>query len=199
MAGSACWRAACSGPQRPCPARRPAAAAVDPPQCACSAANWPSCAAPKRWMPRRGWPARRCWPAFYINELLLRLAPRQDPQPELYEPTAGARSACATASRLAWTLRRFERDLLDALGVRVRPGPRQRWRADRPGRALRPGPAGGTAPAAQRARHATHAAAPPPAARCWHWPTTASPILMTWPACAGPCARCCCTTWAGAG
>src|SRR4051794_34253145 len=55
--------------------------------------------------------------AFYINELVLRLAPRQDPAPELFDAYALVRSRLADASSLAWTLRRFERDLLDALGV----------------------------------------------------------------------------------
>lgn len=25
--------------------------------------NWPSCVAPRRWMPRHAWSGRRCWPA----------------------------------------------------------------------------------------------------------------------------------------
>lgn len=53
---------------------------------------------------------------FYLNELTLRLAPRQDPVPELYEAYGRARSRMAVGEPLGWTLRRFERDLLDALG-----------------------------------------------------------------------------------
>lgn len=53
---------------------------------------------------------------FYINELVLRLAPRQDPAPELYEAFAQVRQRLAVDG-LAWTLRRFERDLLDAIGL----------------------------------------------------------------------------------
>ena len=53
---------------------------------------------------------------FYLNELTLRLAPRQDPVPELYEAYGRARSRMAAGEALGWTLRRFERDLLDALG-----------------------------------------------------------------------------------
>lgn len=53
---------------------------------------------------------------FYLNELTLRLAPRQDPVPELYEAYGRARSRMAAGEPLGWTLRRFERDLLDALG-----------------------------------------------------------------------------------
>ncbi|HBS61219.1 MULTISPECIES: DNA repair protein RecO [Stenotrophomonas] len=54
---------------------------------------------------------------FYINELLLRLAPRQDPLPDLYDAYAVVRQRLRDGDPLAWTLRRFERDLLDALGV----------------------------------------------------------------------------------
>ena len=53
---------------------------------------------------------------FYINELLLRLTPRQDPLPDLYLAYAQVRARLADGSSLAWSLRLFERDLLDALG-----------------------------------------------------------------------------------
>jgi DNA repair protein RecO (recombination protein O) len=55
--------------------------------------------------------------AFYVNELLLRLCPRQEPQPRVHALYGPLRAALAHAPSLAWTLRRFERDLLDALGV----------------------------------------------------------------------------------
>jgi DNA repair protein RecO (recombination protein O) len=55
--------------------------------------------------------------AFYLNELALRLTPRGDPQPELYAAYAYARERLRHGESLAWTLRRFERDLLDSLGV----------------------------------------------------------------------------------
>jgi DNA repair protein RecO (recombination protein O) len=54
--------------------------------------------------------------AFYINELLLRLLPRHDPHPELYQTYEQTRARLAAGDSLAWTLRRFERDLLEALG-----------------------------------------------------------------------------------
>lgn len=54
--------------------------------------------------------------AFYLNELVLRLAPRHDPLPELHHAYGQVRGQLADAAGLAWTLRRFERDLLDALG-----------------------------------------------------------------------------------
>ncbi|MBF6023571.1 DNA repair protein RecO [Lysobacter niastensis] len=53
---------------------------------------------------------------FYLNELTLRLAPRQDPVPELFEAYAQARARLAADEPLGWTLRRYERDLLEALG-----------------------------------------------------------------------------------
>ena len=55
--------------------------------------------------------------AFYLNELCMRLAPRQDPQPELHAAYARTRKRLRSDESLAWTLRRFERDLLEALGV----------------------------------------------------------------------------------
>lgn len=54
--------------------------------------------------------------AFYVNELLLRLVPRQDPAPALYERYGELRAEFAAPGGLAWTLRRFERDLLEILG-----------------------------------------------------------------------------------
>ena len=54
--------------------------------------------------------------AFYINELCLRLVPRHDPQAELHATYAQVRERLRAGEPLAWTLRRFERDLLDALG-----------------------------------------------------------------------------------
>ena len=54
--------------------------------------------------------------AFYLNELVLRLAPRHDPVPELFDAYARVRERLRGEDSLAWTLRRFERDLLEALG-----------------------------------------------------------------------------------
>lgn len=53
---------------------------------------------------------------FYLNELTLRLAQRDDPQPELFEAYRVTRERLGGTDPLAWTLRRYERDLLDALG-----------------------------------------------------------------------------------
>ncbi len=53
---------------------------------------------------------------FYVNELLVRLAPRQDPHSDLYALYGQVRGRLAAGGSLAWTLRRFERDLLEALG-----------------------------------------------------------------------------------
>jgi DNA repair protein RecO (recombination protein O) len=55
---------------------------------------------------------------FYLNELMLRLAPRHDDQGGLYAIYGETRARMAlTDLSLAWTLRRFERDLLEVLGV----------------------------------------------------------------------------------
>jgi DNA repair protein RecO (recombination protein O) len=53
---------------------------------------------------------------FYLNELTLRLAPRGDPQPDLFEAYRIARQRLGQGEALAWTLRRYERDLLGAVG-----------------------------------------------------------------------------------
>src|SRR5690606_18152734 len=54
--------------------------------------------------------------AFYVNELVLRLAARGDPQPDLFDAYARMRARLGADEPLAWNLRRFERDLLDAIG-----------------------------------------------------------------------------------
>ncbi|HUH90828.1 MAG TPA: DNA repair protein RecO [Lysobacter sp.] len=54
---------------------------------------------------------------FYLNELTLRMTPRDEPQPDLFVAYAIARERLRATEPLAWTLRRFERDLIDALGV----------------------------------------------------------------------------------
>lgn len=60
---------------------------------------------------------------FYVHELLLRLLPRHDAVPEVFHRYATLREELARVTPpagpqpLAWTLRRFERDLLDALGL----------------------------------------------------------------------------------
>lgn len=59
----------------------------------------------------------RLMAALYVNELLLRLTPRNDPAPALFDLYARVRGELGGAPSLSWALRRFERDLLDALGV----------------------------------------------------------------------------------
>lgn len=54
---------------------------------------------------------------FYVHELLLRLLPRQDAVPEVFARHAALRDELGATPHLAWTLRRFERDLLEALGL----------------------------------------------------------------------------------
>ncbi len=56
---------------------------------------------------------------FYLSELAWRLLPRNDAHPQLFLRFADALDELAATQSLAWTLRRFERDLLDALGYAV--------------------------------------------------------------------------------
>lgn len=69
---------------------------------------------------------------FYLNELTLRLAPRGDPQPELFDAYRVTRERLGGGDALAWTLRRYERDLLDALGFGLD------WSADSDGNRVDP-------------------------------------------------------------
>lgn len=55
--------------------------------------------------------------AFYVNELLVRLLPRGEPQDELFwRYTACLGQLAEPGAQLGWQLRRFERDLLRLLG-----------------------------------------------------------------------------------
>jgi DNA repair protein RecO (recombination protein O) len=60
--------------------------------------------------------------AFYVNELVLRLAPRGDPATPLFLRYGLMLSELGGELPLAWALRRFERDLLAELGVGFAPG-----------------------------------------------------------------------------
>ncbi len=53
---------------------------------------------------------------LYVNELVARMTERHDPHPELFERYALLLTELDTTTTLAWTLRRFERDLLAMLG-----------------------------------------------------------------------------------
>lgn len=53
---------------------------------------------------------------LYLNELVVRLTGRQDPNAELFAFYERTLRRMATGEPLAWTLRRFERDMMDALG-----------------------------------------------------------------------------------
>lgn len=54
--------------------------------------------------------------AMYVNELLVRLTARDDPHPCLFQRYAALLDELGTEQALAWSLRRFERDLLAAIG-----------------------------------------------------------------------------------
>lgn len=53
---------------------------------------------------------------LYLNELVVRLTERQDPFPVVFDAYAQTLARLATDQPLAWSLRRFERDLLEAIG-----------------------------------------------------------------------------------
>jgi DNA repair protein RecO (recombination protein O) len=53
---------------------------------------------------------------MYLNELLVRLCARQDPHPQVFEAYTATLGRLHAEAAPAWALRRFERDLLDALG-----------------------------------------------------------------------------------
>ena len=53
---------------------------------------------------------------LYLNELVVRLTGRQDPLPALYDAYAATLGRLAAGESPAWSLRRFERDLLQATG-----------------------------------------------------------------------------------
>src|SRR5690348_10808885 len=53
---------------------------------------------------------------LYLNELVVRLTGRQDPLPPLFDAYAQTLARLASGESLAWTLRRFERDLLELIG-----------------------------------------------------------------------------------
>lgn len=56
---------------------------------------------------------------FYLNELLLRLLPREDPHEALFEYYSATLKALASNQDLATTLRRFELKLLQELGYAI--------------------------------------------------------------------------------
>lgn len=53
---------------------------------------------------------------LYLNELVVRLTGRQDPLPVLFDAYARTLIRLRDNPSLAWTLRRFERDLLQTMG-----------------------------------------------------------------------------------
>lgn len=53
---------------------------------------------------------------LYLNELVVRLTERQDPVPVVFDAYAQTLARLAADEPLAWSLRRFERDLLQAIG-----------------------------------------------------------------------------------
>lgn len=58
----------------------------------------------------------RLMAGLYLNELVLKLCPRHDADPELYALLLNARNELSTDGDLAWIVRRFERDIIAHLG-----------------------------------------------------------------------------------
>lgn len=58
----------------------------------------------------------RLYSGMYLNELVLRLCARGDPQPELFEHYFTCLQRLAAGEPEGWSLRRFERDLMIDLG-----------------------------------------------------------------------------------
>ena len=61
-------------------------------------------------------PAAAVLAGFYLNELLLKLTTRHDPQPELYDHYHAALGALRAGAEVAPPLRLFEKHLLEGLG-----------------------------------------------------------------------------------
>ena len=66
--------------------------------------------------PRR-YSRQALWCGLYVNELLLRLLTRDDPEPELFEAYAALLNRLHTSNRQAELLRHFELLLLTCIGV----------------------------------------------------------------------------------
>lgn len=87
------------------------------------------------------YPGEALMTVLYVNELLVRLLQRDDPHPELFARYGELLQALGQGEADAWTLRCFERDLLDDLGwglslqadvrgLAIDPGARYRYDAD---------------------------------------------------------------------
>jgi len=66
-----------------------------------------------------GFPPARLMSAFYLNELLLRLTPRGDPMPEVFDAYAVALDELRSGASEPHALRLFELDLLEHLGYGI--------------------------------------------------------------------------------
>ena len=66
--------------------------------------------------PVRSLGGRALFSGFYLNELLMKLLPRNDPHPELFDDYRQAVADLGTDGALDAILRTFEKRLLDALG-----------------------------------------------------------------------------------
>jgi hypothetical protein len=128
---------------------------------------------------------------LYLNELVLRMTMRMDPQAELFDCYERTLGRLASGESHAWTLRRFERDLLVHLGygltLATERTPMRPW------------------PLIWTMRTGTSTGRPSGAAlrmdrgsevrRCWTWQPTASLPTKSFRRCAAGCALRLLRTW----
>ena len=124
-------------------------------------------------LPRVGGSALVC--GFYLNELLLKLLPREDPHPRLFASYEAALADLAAGGEQAPDPAALRAPAARRAGLRAAARARGRHRrADR---------SGGAIPLRLRSRRAPRAAGSDGAAadrarvrRCWRWPTAATPM-----------------------
>lgn len=116
---------------------------------------------------------------LYLNELVTRLCPRDDPHPGIYAAYRQTLTRLVAGEPAGWTLRRFERDLLAELGYALALD----VRADS-GEALIPRPGTATSPKMDYGPRPPSFRRPCWGPICWPWPKTVRPMPMASCACA---------------
>lgn len=111
-----CMTLVAKGAKRPYSVLRPALAAFQPLALSWSGANEVKTLVRADCAGIRPLGGKALMSAWYMNELLLRLLPREDPHPLLYDAYDAALEQLAGGSRAAEALRRFEWTLLTEAG-----------------------------------------------------------------------------------
>ena len=107
------------GAKRPYSALRPVLAAFQPLAVSWSGAGEVKTLTRAELAGIRQLNGRALMSAWYMNELVLRLLPREDPYPVLYDAYEAALSALEDGASVAGSLRRFEWTLLEETGYGV--------------------------------------------------------------------------------